>query len=82
MMNVEYKSVSRSFYDELEAMAVLHKALDIAFWNENGIKTILHDCIKDIYTCDGIEHLETGKGAKIRLDKLIEVDGKRPCNQC
>ncbi|HLK27805.1 MAG TPA: hypothetical protein VKT28_04440 [Puia sp.] len=81
-MNKEYKRVSCDFYDELEAMAIHHKDCDIVFWDENDAKSIIHDRIKNLYASDGNEYLETGKGLIIRLDKIIEVDGKLPFNQC
>jgi transcriptional antiterminator Rof (Rho-off) len=81
-MKEEYKSVSCGFYDELGALAVSHKSCEIIFWNENGAKTITRDSIKNLYSKEGVEYLETGNGAKIRLDRLSQVDGKTPNNQC
>jgi Rho-binding antiterminator len=81
-MKQPYKKVSCDFYDELEALAVMHKDCNIAFWDENQVKAIIRDRIKNLYTSEGIEYLETRNGFKIRLDKLIEVDGKRSFSQC
>jgi Rho-binding antiterminator len=81
-MKDEYRKMSCDFYDELEALAIRNKDCDITFLNENESKQIIHDSIKNLYSSKGIEYLETRKGAKIRLDKLIEVDGKLPYNQC
>ncbi len=54
---------------------MMHKNCDIEFWNENGVKTIIHDQLRDLYTKEGIEYLKTAKGLKIRLEGLIKVDG-------
>ena len=81
-MKEVYKSVNCSFYDELETLAVSHKLCEIIFWNENGAKTITRDRIKNIYTDESIEYLETSKGLLLRLDRLVEVNGKMPYNQC
>lgn len=81
-MDREYKKVSCDFYDELEALTIMRKTCKIEYWNENGIKTITHDQIRNLYSKEGIEWLETAKGLKIRLDELIKVDEKMPFNQC
>lgn len=81
-MKEEYKSVSCGFYDELEALAISHKQCEIVFWNENGGKTITRDSIFNLNIREGVEYLKTGKGLKLRLDKLVQVDGKMPYNQC
>jgi Rho-binding antiterminator len=81
-MNQEYKNISCDFYDELEALATLHKECEIEFWSENATKSIIHDKIKNLYTKEGVEYMETAKGTVIRLDKLIKVDGKKPLNRC
>jgi len=81
-MDREYKKVSCDFYDELEAFAIMRKTCKIEYWNENGIKTMAHDQIRNLYSREGIEWLETAKGLKIRLDELIKVDEKTPFNQC
>ena len=81
-MSEHYKSVSCDFYDELENLAILGKDCDISYWNENEVKITIRDRIKNLFASGGIEWLETANGLKIRLDKLIEVDRKRPYNQC
>ena len=81
-MNEEYKRLSCDFYDELEALAVMNKDVEIEFWTENETISILHDRIKNLYTKEGVEYMETAKGSIIRLDKLIKVAGKAPVNQC
>jgi hypothetical protein len=78
----ENKSVSFGFYNELEALAIEHKICEIILRNEHGAKTIFRDSIHDLFSEEGIEYLETGKGSKLRLDRLVLVDGKAPRNQC
>jgi len=79
---MEPKKVSCDFYDELETLAVMRKVCKIEFWNENGTRTIIQDQIKDLYSREGIEYLETANGLKVKLNALINVDGKMPFNQC
>ncbi|MBS1948534.1 MAG: hypothetical protein JST47_12275 [Bacteroidetes bacterium] len=82
-MDEKYKPVSCNFYDELETLAIQHKDCDIVFWGESGAKVIVHDRIRNLFTTgDKSEFLETGKGIQIRLDKIIEVDGKKQDAWC
>ena len=77
-MNKQYQPVNCNFYDDLETLATLHKKCEIIFWSDNGAKSVLYDQILDLYARDGIEYLKLSSGLEIRLDKLVEIDGKRP----
>ena len=80
-MEENYKPVSCDFYDELEALATMKKTCDITFFNEGG-KAKIRASIADLYTREKVEYLKTSAGLEIRLDKLIEVDGKIASNYC
>ena len=73
----EYKPISCDYYDELEALATMKKKVEIVFRAENGGKSILLGRITDLYTRDKIEYMKLDSGLEIRLDTLIEVDGKK-----
>jgi hypothetical protein len=45
-------------------------------------KGIIYDRIQNLFSKQGIEFFETGKGLKMKLDRLIEIDEKLPYNQC
>jgi Rho-binding antiterminator len=80
-MEDNYKPVSCDFYDELEALATMKKTCDITFLNEGG-KARIRGSIAYLYTREKVEYLKTNAGLEIRLDKLIEVDGKIASNYC
>ena len=80
-MDENYKPVSCDFYDELEALATLKKNCDIIFMN-NGGKSQIQAKIADLYTREKVEYLKTDSGLEIRLDNLVQVDGKIASNYC
>lgn len=78
----EYIPVNCNFYDELEALATMKKHCQIIFRHQNGAISTIRGVIFDLYTLNKMEYLVMDSGLKIRLDKLIEVDGKDPGNYC
>jgi Rho-binding antiterminator len=76
-----YIPVNCNFYDELEALATLSKPCELIFQTE-GAKTSIKGIIKDLYVREGIEYLKMDSGLEIRLDALVQVDGKIPANYC
>jgi Rho-binding antiterminator len=73
----EYKPISCDYYDELEALAIMKKKVEIIFVAENGGKSIVLGRITELYTRDHVEYMKLDSGLEIRLDSLIEVDGKK-----
>ena len=80
-MEQNYTPVSCDFYDELEALATTRKTCDIIFIN-NESRSQVRAGIADLYTRDKVEYLKTNAGLEIRLDKLVEVEGKIASNYC
>jgi Rho-binding antiterminator len=80
-MYQDYKPISCDFYDELEALATRKKTCDIVFFN-NGGRSEVRGEIADLYTREKVEYMKTSAGLEIRLDQLIEVDGKIASNYC
>ena len=78
---MDYIPINCNFYDELEALATLGKKCDILFLREEA-RVTLTGVIKDLYTREGVEYLKMDSGLEIRLDKLVQVDGKIPSNYC
>lgn len=78
----QYQPTNCDFYDVLEELATLRKHSNITFRSENGGTTILKGRITDLYTRDKVEFLKLDNGLEIRLDALIEVDGKRASHYC
>ncbi|MBD0331653.1 MAG: hypothetical protein ICV66_03280 [Chitinophagaceae bacterium] len=77
-----YKPLSCDFYDELEALATLKKNCEIKFRGDNEGIASIRGKIADLYTHDHVEYMKTDEGLEIRLDRLVEVDGKRPEQYC
>ena len=80
-MSENYTPVSCDFYDELEALATMRKSCEIIFMN-NGGRSQIRSSIADLYTREKVEYLKTESGLEIRLDNLIQVDGKIASNYC
>lgn len=71
-----YQAVSCTYYDELEALATLRKSCLIIYRNETGAEVSRKGRIVDFFSADRAEFLKLDDGTDIRLDRLIEVDGK------
>lgn len=71
-----YQAVSCSFYDELEALATLHRICTIRYRTETCEAVSIESQIIDLYTANKSEFLKLKDGTEIRLDRLISVDGK------
>lgn len=78
----EYIPINCDFYDELESLATMKRSCQIVFRHENGAVSTIRGVILDLYTRNKIEYLKMDSGLEIRLDKLIEADGKKPQNYC
>ena len=76
----DYKPVNCDFYDELEALSTLKKKSDIIFIGDNGGKSVIQGRISDLYTRDHVEYMKLDNGLEIRLDQIVEIDGKRQKN--
>lgn len=75
-MSKKYKPISCSFYDELELFALRKMKVEIIFKNEEAKEQRTRSSIKTIETSKGEEFLILANGEKLRLDKLVSVNGK------
>jgi Rho-binding antiterminator len=81
-MPTDYRPINCNYYDELEAIATLRKRVPIIYESKNGPITVEGVGIRDLYTKDKEEFLVLTNGQTIRLDFLIEVDGKPVIKAC
>ncbi len=77
MSKSDYQPISCDFYDELEAIATLKKTVLIKFNNEKEELTEVLTTITNLYTKNKEEFMEMGNDLTLRLDQLVEVDGKK-----
>jgi len=77
-MTEDYEPIRCDFHDELEALAVKRRTCEIVYRDDAGDPVTVEDRIEDIYARNREEFLKLKSGLTIRLDRLIEVDGKRP----
>mgnify|MGYP000874994645 CR=1 FL=1 len=81
-MEDNYKQVSCSLYDGVESLAVIKKRVKLVYINSANEKTETENFIADVFSKDKAEYIRLGDGSEIRLDKLIEIDGKLYSNKC
>ncbi len=75
-MSTKYQPINCHFYDELELLAIRQKNCLIQYQNEVEKVVEKMDVIVDFKIIDKAEFMLLKSGKKIRLDKIISVDGK------
>lgn len=75
MSEKNYKPISCDFHSELELRALHKKPVEIKFRDEKNEETSITALIDDLVTHKDGEFLILPDERKIRLDKLISVDG-------
>jgi Rho-binding antiterminator len=78
---MKYIPINCDYYDELEALATIGKKVGIQFLDGEA-KVKVKAVIINLFTKDSVEYMTLDTGMEIRLDKLLEVDGKIPPNLC
>jgi Rho-binding antiterminator len=73
----DYRPINCEFHDLLEALATTRKPAQVEFLQDGATKAVLVGQIKDVYAKDGVEYLELDSGEKVRLDKLVAVNGSK-----
>ena len=71
-----YRAVSCTYYDDLEALATLKKTCQVIYRTDAGTEVSREGRIVDFFVLDKAEFLKLEDGTAIRLDRLVEVDGK------
>lgn len=77
MSDRSYTPVNCSFYDKLEELATLRKESLIKYREEDGDTSETLGVIKDFFIREGVEYLVTDKGAEVRLDNIVTVNGEK-----
>jgi Rho-binding antiterminator len=81
-MSTDYRPINCSYYDELEAIATLRKRVQLIYESENGPVTLESVGILNLYAKEKEEFVVLTNGQTIRLDYLVEVDGKPVIKAC
>jgi transcriptional antiterminator Rof (Rho-off) len=74
-MEDKYIPISCESYDQLEELAVKKTCCNISYFDKNNIELTMKSQIINFITKDKEEFLVLEKGTKIRLDKVISVNG-------
>jgi len=75
--NESYRPINCEFHDVLEATATRRSVAAIRFVDEHGSEQERSARIANLYARDGAEYLELDSGERIRLDRLLTIDGQR-----
>lgn len=81
-MATDYRPINCNYYDELEAIATLRKNVTVIYQSDGEQITLNEVGIKNLYAKDKEEFVVLTNGLTIRLDYLIEVDGKPVIKAC
>ncbi|MEZ4825652.1 MAG: Rho-binding antiterminator [Bacteroidia bacterium] len=81
-MQNKYIPVSCVLYDELELLAMRNITVTIEFQSGESIATT-SGIIRDLYTDEAhVEYLSLSNGLILRLDALVQVNGKPVPGYC
>jgi len=79
---MNYKPIDCGLYDELELLSLRKINVLIKYYGENSQIVKSESVIADLFSENKIEFLRLSDGKIIRLDKLIEVNGKQFGDSC
>ena len=75
-MQEKYQPINCHFYDELELLAMRKKNCLIVYLDDAGTSLEKTTIILDFKIIDAAEYMLLADGSKLRLDRLVSVDGK------
>jgi Rho-binding antiterminator len=78
----DYTPIQSEYLEELEVLAAMKKLCTIQFEAENGARSEIKTRIITIYSENEAQYLKTESGFSVRLDKLLQVDGKPLKKNC
>ena len=78
----KYIPISCSYYDELEAWATLKTNCLIVYRDNEGMTLQTEGLIKNLFTSNKEEFMHLDYGLQLRLDQLININGKAIINYC
>lgn len=71
-----YAPINCEFHDVLETTATRRSTASIRFMDEDGVQQQRNARIIALYANGGSEYAELDTGERIRLDRLVSVDGE------
>ena len=74
-MEKKYIPISCDFYDEIELLALRKSTCKVIFRNKNEEEEMIEGVIKNIFSKNNEEFLDMGGDVKIRLDRLVSING-------
>lgn len=77
-----YNPISCSLHDELLALATLRQIVQIMWHDFDGNEHQANEKIIDVFSRNAQEFLQLSSGKEIRLDQLVNVDGKSFGKHC
>jgi len=75
MANCDYRQISCSHHDRVEAAVVTGKICELNHRTADGGERMSRVRLTDVLTRNGEEFVLTAAGDEIRLDKVISLDG-------
>ena len=82
MQNSSYQPINCNYYDELEAIAVRRRLVEIQYLDLEGNQQEVNTRIVDFRTANKEEFAILENGLEIRLDRLVQVDNKPVIYAC
>lgn len=70
-----YVPIDCHFHDRLEELAVTKAECTIEFWDADGVACSLNTRVEDVFARNGEEFIDLASGHRVRLDRLIRVNG-------
>lgn len=72
----KYKAISCQFYDYLLETITLKKSVNLEYLTDKGKTIKANSILFDVFTKDGGEYLKLSDSTIIRLDHILEINGK------
>ncbi len=74
-MEKKYIPISCDFYDEIELLALRKSKCKVIFRNANNEEELIEGVISNVFSKNKEEFLEMEGDVKIRLDRLVSING-------
>lgn len=75
-MDTPYSPISCEYHDILESLAVRRAEAAVVYTDEAGAQRETRGRITDISAHAGVEHMTLSGGERIRLDRIVSVNGE------
>lgn len=71
-----YVRISNELYKEFESVFQKQEVCDLVFYNNKKEKISIKSKILKFLSIEGSEYMDTNVGTRIRLDKIISLNGE------